>query len=101
MRYQDVVLHPNKDIFGKQELVEKFPPVSEGIDLAEDIWLGRIDGAAANLIMDTCDPKIIGMSPPTRQFAQLYCVVRELPENSDLYRWDQDNLLSSTVGLSR
>jgi hypothetical protein len=69
MQYCDVVIHTNRGIFGKEQEFKDFPPVQKRIDLAEDIWLGLIDGEMAMTIMDTCEPKVFGSSPPYRQFA--------------------------------
>jgi hypothetical protein len=101
MQYRDIVIHTNTGTFGKQDHMDQFPPVQQRVDLSEHIWLGRIDDATAKLVMDTCEPKIVGLAPPTRQFAQLYGFVRELPDDSVFYQWDHDGELSTVVSLSR
>jgi hypothetical protein len=100
MQYCDVVIHPNADIFGREELVKAFPPIKERINLSDDMWLGRLDGAIVKAVMDTCEPRTFGIISPVRQFAQLYSFVRELPYG-DMYRFDNENLLTSAVAVSR
>ena len=101
LQYRDVVLHTNAGIFGQQELMDRFPPISERIDLSDRVWIGPLDGETAKLVIETCEPKVFGMPEPVIQFAQLYCFVRELPTDSNVYHWDDDNELSAIVGLSR
>jgi len=101
MKCRDVVIHTNSGIFGNEEESKRFPPIQQQIDLSKDIWLGRLDSDTAKLVMDSCEPRVLGAPLPVRQFAQLYSFVRELPDDSDLYRWDEDNELTAVVGLSR
>jgi hypothetical protein len=101
MQFRDVALHTNASIFGQQHQLEEFPSVEQRIDLSEQIWIGRLDSGLAKSIMDTCEPKTLGIDPIIRQFSQLYTFVRELPQTSDPYHWDHDNQLSGTVALSR
>jgi hypothetical protein len=100
MQYCDVVIHPNADIFGCEEILKIFPPVRERINLSGDMWVGRLDSAIAKAVMDTCEPQTLGITSPVRQFAQLYSFVRELPY-CDMYRFDSENLLTSAVAISR
>ena len=101
MQYQDVIIHVNAAIFGNETAVRSYPPVAERMDLSTEIWIGRIDGSMAKAVMDTCEHKTVGVTPPIRQFAQLYAFVRELPPHEGIYGWDRDNRLSATVALSR
>ncbi len=101
MQYRDVVIHTNAPIFGNEEQVSKFPPVNERIHLSDQIWIGRLDLEAAKAIMDTCEPKALGVTVPVRQFAHLYAFVREIPAHADIHRWDHDNELTAVIGLSR
>ncbi len=64
------------------------------------MWVGKLEGKLAATIMDTCEPKAVGMPSPVRQFGQLYSFVRE-PVYDDMHRWDRDNVLASVIGLSR
>lgn len=99
MKYQDVVIHTNHAIFGNEAIEKEFPPIGERIDLSKDIWVGRLEWA--NVVMDTSEPNAFGVTAPWRQFAQLYAFVRELGEQAEIYRWDDDNRLSSVIALSR
>lgn len=101
MQSRDVVIHTNTSIFSNEEQVRKFPPVEERVDLSDQIWIGRLDLQAAKAIMDTCEPKTLGVMAPVRQFAHLYAFVRELVGHADMHRWDEDNYLTAVVGLSR
>lgn len=101
MQYRDVVIHTNDSFIGNEMLARQFPPIHNHLDLGENIWVGRIDLATAKAIMETCESKTLGVPAPIRQFAQLYSFVRELPSHDDIYRWDHDNNLASTVALSR
>jgi len=101
MNYRDVAIHTNFGIFGNEEETTKFPPIQQRVNLSKEMWLGQLDSETARLVMDTCEPRVLGAPLPFRQFAQLYSFVRELPEQTDLYRWDDDNELTAVVGLSR
>lgn len=101
MKYRDVAIHTNSGVFGKEDETTRFPPIQQRIALSNDIWLGQLDLTMAKTIMETCEPRVLGTPLPVRQFAQLYTFVRELPEYSDIYHWDDDNQLTSVVGLSR
>jgi hypothetical protein len=94
------VIHTNTGIFGKDELLEQFPPVQQRIDLSDHVWLGRLDGDMAEIIMNTCEPKVLGIPESRRQFAQLYSFVRELVSD-DMLGWDQDGELMGVVDFSR
>jgi hypothetical protein len=78
-----------------------FAPISERVDLSDVIWLGRLDPKMARAVMDTCDPKVFGVVPPVRQYAQLYAFVHELSGAAEIHRWDDGNVLSGIVALSR
>jgi|SRR6516164_287144 len=101
MQYRDVVIHTNAPIFGKEHEARKSPPIQERIELNEQVWIGPLDLETANAIMDTCDPKTLGVMPPVRQFGHLYAFVREIPGYADIHRWDHDNELAGVIGLSR
>jgi len=51
--------------------------------------------------MDTCEPKVLGIPAPVRQFAQMYAFGRDLPSDLELHRWDHDHRLSRLVAISR
>jgi hypothetical protein len=103
MDYRDVVIHTNYAMFSEHpSVLEEFPPISERINLSHDISLERLDINIATSVMDTCEPKTFGLYLPVfRQFAPLYAFVRELPPDSPLHRWDEDNHLSAALAISR
>jgi hypothetical protein len=98
---RDVVIHTNTGIFGNDVALEKFPPVSKPVRLSDQIWIGPIEADIAKAVMDSCETKGLGIIAPIRQFAQLYSFIRELPANSDIYEWDSDNQLTTSIALSR
>jgi hypothetical protein len=100
-RYRDVVIHPNVGIFRDTATVGSSPPISTRVDISDQIWIGLLDDETANIIMDTCEPKVFGLTPPIRQYAHLYAFVRELPSGSMIPLWDTDHQLKAAVALSR
>jgi hypothetical protein len=55
----------------------------------------------AKAIMDTCEPKTLGITAPARQFAHMYSYVRELHPQTSVIGWDEDHRLSRLVAISR
>lgn len=101
MAVWDVVIHTNAGVFGNEGLAERLTPVQERTQFSDELWVERLDGDMAKLIMDTCEPRVFGADEPWRQYAQLYAFVRELPSNSEIWFWDTDRHLGATVALSR
>lgn len=101
MDYRDVVVHTNAGVFGRDEMLRNYPPIQQRLELSAHISLEFIQPEIAKAIMDVCDPKVLGIPSPVRQFAQLYSFVRQLPRDQDIYRWDEKNELTATLGLSR
>jgi len=101
MRYRDIVIHTNSGIFGREEELKASPPIQQWVELSECMSLGRLEQGLAKAIMDTCEPKALGISPQFRQYAQLYSFVHELSGDVDIHRWDHDNELTAVIGLSR
>ena len=102
MHYKDVVIHTNENTFGSRQEMLSLPAINNRQDLSGQIWAGRLDFDLARLVMDTCEPKIVGTTRIERQYSQLYSFVRELSHDAgDPYRWDHDNELASVIALSR
>ena len=100
MQYQDVVIHTTSEVpFDEEDL--KFPPVERRLDLSDQLWVGLLDRDRAELIMDTCEPKMLKVITSVRQFNQRYTFVRELQDTNDPYGWDEDNELTTAIILSR
>ena len=99
----DIVLHTNGGMFrdNAQQLLASFPPINDRVELGPGLWVGRLNGRLAEALMDTCEPKMLGVPTPVRQFSQMYAYVRELDGNPDLYYWDKDFRLSRLVAMSR
>lgn len=97
----DVVLHTNGGVPRTSPLLVSFPPVNERIELGFGCWVGRLDSDLANVLMNTCDPTVLGVHSRVRQDAQLYAYVRELDDDAELFRWDTDLRLQRCVAMSR
>jgi hypothetical protein len=102
MQYRDVVLHTNVGIFGKAAELQMLPPLDRRLDLSDRIWIGRLEGDIAKSLLETCEPRTVGLGPIFRQFSQLYAFVREVEQIDDEpYGWDRGNELGATIALSR
>lgn len=100
MQYQDVVIHTTSEVpFDEEDL--KFPPVKRGVNLSDQLWVGQLDDGRAELIMNTCELKMLKDIPFVRQFNQRYAFVRELQDADDPYGWDEDDELTTAIILSR
>ncbi len=76
----DVVLHTNVAMFSPnyQQLAAADPPVERREQAISGLFIERLDLELAKAIMDTCEPKTLGVMAPVRQFAHMYAYVREL-----------------------
>lgn len=99
----DVVLHTNSGMFAPnyQQLTGADPPVTDRVQAVSDLYVQRLDLELAKAIMDTCEPKTLGLMAPVRQFAHMYGYVRELPPQTSVIGWDEDHRLSRLVAISR
>ncbi len=99
----DVVLHTNGGLFAEnaEQLRTSHPPIENRIHIEPGLWIGRLDGQLALTFMDVCEPKMLGVMTPTRQYAQMYAFVRELTGDANVYGWDEDHRLSGCVAMSR
>ena len=99
--YRDVVIHMGGDLSANNPDVGDVPPIYERTDLSDQLWIGHLDADTAKIIMETCEPKALGLTPPARQRAHLYAFVRELPSDSEILWWDTDHQLTAAVAVSR
>lgn len=99
----DVVLHTNMGMFAPdfQQLARTQPPVENKVQGVSGLFIERLDLQLAKAIMDTCEPKTLGVMAPVRQFAHMYAYVRELNPQTSAIRWDEDHRLSRLVAISR
>lgn len=99
----DVVLHTNVAMFSPiyQQLAATDPPLERRAQAVSGLFLERLDLELAKAIMDTCEPKTLGVMAPVRQFAHMYAYVRELHPESSMIGWDEDHRLSRLVAISR
>lgn len=86
---------------GAQRLLESSPPLRDRVEMGQGLWLGRLDSDLAQTLMDTCEPKMLGVLAPVRQYAQMYAYGRDLPPSAEIHRWDDDHRLSRLVAKSR
>jgi hypothetical protein len=89
------------DISANNPDVGDVPPIYKRTDLSDQLWIGHLDAETAKTIMETCEPKALGLTPPVRQRAHLYAFVRELPSDSEILRWDTDHQLTAAIAISR
>jgi len=101
MQYRDLVIHTNAHTLVSYKELNNSPPIRKRLQLSEGVWLGPIEPDVAEMVMETCAPKTFGVTPPFRQFGQLYSFVRELPNDSDIYHWYHDHKLTAVIALSR
>lgn len=99
----DVVLHTNVAMFfpNFQQLAATDPPVERREQAISELFIERLDLELARAIMDTCEPKTLGVMAPVRQFAHMYAYVRELHPQTSVIGWDDDHRLSRLVAISR
>ena len=93
----DLVVQENYGRFNFSD--PTMPP--ERFDLADDIYIGTIDRQAVKLLLDFGDPKGYNIITPPRQWGYFYAFVRVVPEPADMYRWDTDQRLHTSIALSR
>jgi len=84
-----------------QQLAASHPPVENRVRAVSGLYIERLDLQLAKVIMDTCEPKTLGVMAPVRQFAHMYAYVREVHPQSSVTGWDEDHRLSRLVAISR
>jgi hypothetical protein len=98
----DVVIHTNHNIFSIPDNAFSANPLpADPFQLGNDLWIGKIDGAAARIALELGEPSYYGTPKPIIQYAQLYCFVREKDAQAAPYQWDEDSRLQTCVAVSR
>jgi len=99
----DIVVHTNVAMFSPnhQQMSVVNPPVERREQAVAGLFIERLDLELAKTIMDTCEPKTLGVLAPVRQFAHMYAYVRERHPESNMIGWDEDHRLSRLVAISR
>jgi hypothetical protein len=97
MPTHDLVIQENYGLFNFTDPV--MPP--ERFDIADDLYIGKIDGRAAKIVLDFGDPKGYKINAPQRQGGYFYAFVRIVPEPADMHSWDTDQRLQTAIALSR
>jgi len=97
MQTLDVVIQPNDGQFNFTNPI--LPP--DHFVLAGDLYVGKIDHQAANILLDFGDPNGYQIATRTRQCGYFYAFVRNVEEPADIYTWDTDQRLQTVVALSR
>jgi histidyl-tRNA synthetase len=100
MKILDVAIHMNQGLFGRPgQPAEQWISDGKRVQLADDIWVGRLETDLANKVIEKCDPPGMWTVPAPRP-AELYTFVREVPVLiPDL--WDRDQRLQTCILLSR
>lgn len=99
---RDVVIHTNEGLAeAPPELLDSNPPITGRVQIADDMWVGMVDHALAEAIIDSCDAPGRFVSQPVREFGQLYAFVRETAGEDRDWKWDHDARLQTCIALSR
>lgn len=101
MEIQDVVLATNEGLSRAPDLLTSQPPPRDRFQLADGLWVGSLDDAIAEKVLDSCEPPGCWVTRPVRQYGQLYTFVREQVPQTHIYEWDADLRLQTCVALSR
>jgi hypothetical protein len=102
MYVHDVIVHTNANAFPfPNPIYESHPPIADRFEVADGLWIGRIDSEAARILIDLNEPSFHRTPKPVVQFAQLYSYVREIKGPGDPYEWDTDGRLHTCVSVSR
>src|ERR1700675_2247697 len=102
MKIWDVAIHLNHGLFGGPgQPPEGWILKEEKVQLAGDVWVGKLDADRANEIIDGCEPPGKLTATPPRP-TQLYTFVREvsLVVGQPSY-WDYEQKLQTCIMFSR
>ncbi len=77
------------------------PPIKDRFDLAQDLWVERLNDDVADMVLDACEPSRYGVTKPGRLDGQHYAFVRDVANKEDIPDWDSDMRLQVCVALSR
>jgi hypothetical protein len=98
----DVIVHTNVNVFPfPNPLFKSHPPIADRFDVADGLWIGKIEAEAARIVIDLNEPSFHRAQKPVVQFYQLYSYVREMKGPGNPYAWDTDGKLQEFVGISR
>lgn len=100
MYCRDVVIHTNANTFSNPRFQTE-QPLPDHFQVASDIWIGKIEGETAKVVMELNEPSYHRTPRPVMQFAQLYSFVRETPGSGSPYQWDEDGKLQNCIAMSR
>jgi len=94
MTIQDVVIHTSEGLSNApMPLRQSSPPITCRFELANDLWVEKLNQKVAEKVLDSCEPASRGVPRPKRRFEQLYAFVRDLADQADMYNWDSDKRL--------
>lgn len=100
MDIKDVAIFKNSGLHrASKDTVKSFPPIRNKLMLEENISIEKLPRDLSESIFSSCEPK--GASDATRQYAQLYSVVRYNAPASPPLDWDSDERLQICMALSR
>lgn len=102
MLVQDAVIVTTEVLAGELRFLHSSqPPPEARFNLADDLWVGKLDDETAKNILDSCEPTGRWVKKPVKLFSQLYAFVREPASEEPLYTWDSDLRLQFCIALSR
>lgn len=97
MPTHDLVIQEN---FGQFNMTD--PPMPpERFDVADDLYIGKIDNKAMQIVRGFGDPRGYKIEAPHPQWGYFYAFVRIVQEPAEMHRWDTDHRLQTAVALSR
>lgn len=98
----DVILLPTGNFHAELETYCTHRPPEENFHLNEELWIGHLPyGVSSESVFDACDAPGWNFHP-ARQYGMRYALCRSVaPPNEAYYRWDHDQIIGTTVLLSR
>src|SRR5258708_1015482 len=97
MQTLDLVVQENDGQFNFID--PPMPP--KRFDIADDLYIGKIDSRAMTIVRGFGVPKGYNLAPPVPQTGYFYAFVRIVPEPSEMHEWDADQRLQTAIALSR
>jgi hypothetical protein len=97
MPTHDLVIQEN---FGQFNINNPHMP-PERFDIADDLYIGKIDEPAMQIVRAFGDPKGYKIHTPPPQWGYFYAFVRIVQEPAGVYSWDTDQRLQTAIALSR
>lgn len=102
MTVTDVALVRNTLSDAPRDAIDRANLIRKPIDLGGQLWIGRLNHALTEQILDACEPRGLNYQV-NRVWGVMYSLYRtdapSLPQSR--YQWDPDHLLSLAIRMSR